>query len=484
MFWTFPFLNMLRWQDAVDMFLVGYILFRLYVLFRGTMIFRILLGLAILWLVQRLASYEGLIVTTWMLQGVTAVAALVVIVVFRHELRAVFQAKTLRAVLWGIPRLGRLTPIDLVADTAFELAQRRHGALIVIPGKDVLGEEVLHSGIVWDGRLSKEMLLSVFWPDNPVHDGAAVAQGDRVAEVGAILPLSHSQDLPSYYGTRHRAALGLAEMTDALVVVVSEERGTVTTASAGRFRIFSTRASLTQALAEHSGVDVEGRGPVRRERLGLGLAALASLLFVIAAWLSFTQGMDTITSIEVPIEYTNRDPNIEILKTSSQTVHLRLSGSAALIKLMRPEQVQARVDLKEAGVGLKVFTVSADQVTLPPGILLQQVDPPEIRVTLDVPVTRTLPLQVDWTGRLADNLVLTQVTLSPTQLQVIGGSQLVGSLSTLYTEPVPLEQIKESGVVEVKPSLSSATLKLAPGARDRVKIRYVVHPREPAGSKG
>lgn len=483
MYFSFPFLNMLRWQDAVDMFLVGYILFRLYVLFRGTMIFRILLGLAILWLVQRLASYEGLIVTTWMLQGVTAVAALVVVVVFRHELRAVFQSKTLRAVLWGIPRLGRLTPIDIVADTAFELAQRRHGALIVVPGKDVLNEEVLHSGIVWDGRLSKEMLLSVFWPDNPVHDGAAVVQGDRVAEVGAILPLSHSQELPSYYGTRHRAALGLAEMTDALVVVVSEERGTVATASEGRFRIFSTRATLTKALAGHLGIDVEGRGPVRRERLGLGLAALASLLFVIAAWLSFTQGMDTITSLEAPIEYTNRDPNIEILKTSSQTVHLRLSGSAALIKLMRPEQVQVRIDLKEAGVGSKVFTVSADQVTLPPGILLQQVDPPAIQVTLDVPVTRTLPLQVDWTGHLPDNLVLTQVTLSPTQLQVIGGSQLVGGLSTLYTEPVPLDQIRESGVLEVKPSLSPSTLKLAPGARDRVKVRYVVHPREPAVSK-
>jgi YbbR domain-containing protein len=90
---------------------------------------------------------------------------------------------------------------------------------------------------------------------------------------------------------------------------------------------------------------------------------------------------------------------------------------------------------------------------------------------------------VDWTGRLADHLLLTQVTLSPTHLQVIGGSQLLGSLSTVYTEPVPLDQIKESGMLEVKPSLSSAMLKLAAGAKDRIKIRYVVQPREPAGAR-
>jgi len=483
MYWSFPLLNIIRWQDVVDILVIGYILFRLYVLFRGTMIFRILIGIAILWFMQRLASYMGLIVTSWMLQGVTAVAALVIIVVFRHEIRAVFQAKTFRSVLWGIPRMARLTPIDLIADSAFELAQRRHGALIVIPGKDVLGEEVLHSGIPWNGRLSKEMLLSIFWPDNPVHDGAAVVQGDRVTEVGAILPLSHSQELPSYYGTRHRAALGLAEMTDALVVVVSEERGTVTTAHEGRFRIFSQRTAFIKTLADHLGVDSGDGGSIRRERWGLALAAVASLLFVIAVWLSFTQGRDTITSIEVPIEYINRDPNIEILGTSAQTVHLRLSGSAALINLVRPEQVQVRINLKDMGVGTKAYTVGADQVDLPPGIVLQQVEPPEIRVTMDVLVTRTLPLQVDWTGHLDDRLVMTQVTLSPTQLPVVGGSQMLEGMSTLYTEQTPLDRITGSGVVEVKPVLSPATLKLAPEAKDRIKVRFVVQERQPAEAK-
>ena len=118
------------------------------------------------------------------------------------------------------------TPVQIITESVYEMAKRRIGALLVFPGKDVL-EELVQSGIPWKGVLSKEMVLSIFWPDNPVHDGAAIIQGDRIVEVGAILPLSRRSDLPSSYGTRHRAALGLAEKTDALILLVSEESGKV-----------------------------------------------------------------------------------------------------------------------------------------------------------------------------------------------------------------------------------------------------------------
>ncbi len=123
---------------------------------------------------------------------------------------------------------GRLSrPIEIITESVFELVRHKLGALIVLPLKKGL-EEVVHGGIPWQGRLSREMLLSIFWDGTPVHDGAIVIQGDQVMEVAAILPLSKSSDLPSHFGTRHRAAAGLTEQTDALVIVVSEERGKVT----------------------------------------------------------------------------------------------------------------------------------------------------------------------------------------------------------------------------------------------------------------
>ena len=208
-------LSSIRWQDVVDIIINSYILFRIYVLFRGTNVFNVLFGVAILWFLQRMAVSEGLIVSSWVLQGVTAVAAFIIIIVFRNEIRSFLQAKNLWPLIWGVPRKATETPLEIIAESVFDLARSRIGGLIVLPGTENL-EDVTQSGISWRGLVSREMIKSIFWQDNPVHDGAAIIQGNRVAEVGVILPLSHRKDLPSNYVTRHRAAAGLAEKTDAL----------------------------------------------------------------------------------------------------------------------------------------------------------------------------------------------------------------------------------------------------------------------------
>ena len=148
------FLDSIRWQDLVDILLNSYILFRLYVLFRGTYVFRVLTGIAILWIIQRLSVFFGLILTSWAMQGITAVAALIIIIVFRNEIRSVLQAKNLKAILWGFPHTTALTPIEIVVDSVGALSRRKIGALIVLPGKeDML--DITQSGISWRGVISK-----------------------------------------------------------------------------------------------------------------------------------------------------------------------------------------------------------------------------------------------------------------------------------------------------------------------------------------
>lgn len=470
------FMMSIRWQDVIDIALNSYILFRLYVLFRGTNVFRVLVGIALLWFFQRISVSLGLIVSSWAIQGITAFAALIIIVVFRNEIRSVLQARNLKAILWGLPQKALHTPIEIIVESVYDLAERHSGALIVFPGKEDLSE-VVQGGIPWRGLVSKEMILNIFWRDNPVHDGAAIIQGNQISEVGVILPLSYRKDLPSHYGTRHRAAAGLAETTDALVVLVSEEKGRVVVAKGSEMDHVRQKSELARRLQEHVGGTTEEWGYLRKEKFEISLAALISILFIIGVWLSFSRGLETLTTLEIPVEYMNRDPGIAIIDTSVNTVKLHLGGSGSLIKSIRPEQVQVKLDLKRAVAGANTFTVEPENITLPPGVFLRRVEPPAVEVTLDVPIKKELPVQVDWVGKLPEHLVLKETNLDPARIWVIGGRQTLKSVATIYTEKVPLDNIRKTGTITVNLVLEPASIMIAPGSKDRVTVVYVTEER-------
>ena len=470
------FLTSIRWQDIVDIILVSYILFRLYILFQGTYVFRVLIGIALLVFFQRIAVFLELIITSWVIQGITAVAAFIIIVVFRNEIRNVLQARKLKAILWGFSIKKAHTPIDIVVESVFELARRHTGALIVFPGKEDLSETV-QSGIPWRGLLSKEMIMSIFWHDNPVHDGAIIVQGDQITQVGVILPLSMRQNLPSYYGTRHRAAAGLAETTDALVIVVSEERGNVVVAKGFSTNIINRKEELSQILLEHVGVTKEEWGYLRKEKIQIGMAALVSILIITGVWFSFTRGVDTLIALEIPVEYMNRDPGMEILDTSANTVRLNLSGSGTLIKSIRPEQVQVKLDLSKAVVGLNTFTITQADIALPPGIFLKGVQPSLVEVNLDIPIKKELPIQLDWAGKLPEHLILAEAKLDTDKIEVVGGTRILKNISTIYTKKIPLDKIKKTGTITVGLAINPASIKIAPGSKKKITVNYVVKRR-------
>ncbi|MGD9372950.1 MAG: DisA protein, partial [Desulfobacterales bacterium] len=133
-------ISSLRWQDIVDIALVSYVLFRFYVLFRGTNVFRVLIGITILWFLQQIAVSLGLIVTSWVIQGIVALAAFIIIVIFRTEIRTVLQARNLKSIFWGVSSKTVITAIETVVQSVHEMADRKCGALIVIPGKEDLEE--------------------------------------------------------------------------------------------------------------------------------------------------------------------------------------------------------------------------------------------------------------------------------------------------------------------------------------------------------
>lgn len=466
----------LRWQDIVDIGLVSYILLRFYVLFRGTNAFRVLIGMTVLWFFQQVAVSLGLVVTSWVVQGVVALGAFIIIVVFRNEIRNVLLARNLKSILWDFSSKTVITAIETIVQSVHEMAQQKCGALLVFPGKEDL-EEVVQGGIPWKGAISKEMILSIFWPDNPVHDGAAIFQGDQINQVAVILPVSRRDDLPSYYGTRHRAALGLAEATDALVILVSEERGDVVVAKDSQLTTVKQKRRLEQVLQEHMGVAVKKGRESRKEKLAFIAAALFSVIFTTGVWFSISRGVDTLVTLQVPLEYTKRDLAMEIVNTSINTVNLELEGSGALIKSIRPDQVQVRLDLSKSKAGPNTFTITRKTISLPPGVVLKGVTPSVVDVELDVLIKKELPVQIDWVGRLPDHFILEEASVVPKTVEIIGGQRMLEKMLTLYTEKVPLNNLEVEGVITANVALNPASLKIAPGSEERVTIRYLTRLR-------
>jgi len=207
------------------------------------------------------------------------------------------------------------------------------------------------------------------------------------------------------------------------------------------------------------------------------VAALVSVLFVTVVWFSFSRGLESIMTMEIPVEFTKRAAEMEILETSVNTVNLKLSGSGSLIRATRPDQVHVKLNLENAVAGRNTYTITRENVSLPPGVFLKEADPRAIEVSLDAIGQKELPIQVDWAGHLADNLVLTQVSVIPDTVKVSGGLRMLKELVTLYTEKVSLDSIAGSGSQKVNLVFSQASLKLLPGAKQKVELHYRIEKR-------
>ena len=322
------------------------------------------------------------------------------------------------------------------------------------------------------------MIESIFWPNNPVHDGAAIIVEDRVSEVGVILPLSHRKDLPSAYGTRHRAAAGLSETTDAMVIVVSEERGAITITRGVEVLNINGKKQFVTALREHLGIRENQSQFLKKRKIELRIAALVSLLIVSGVWFSISRGLDAIKTFDIPVEYANQNPHMELLNTSATSVQLFLRGSRALLKSIRPEQIRVKMDLGKAVAGTNTFAITNDNLSIPPGLSLKEVRPMVVDVNLDTRTKKMLPIQADWVGKLPSDLLLVRAETEPSKVELSGPKTILGGMWTLYTTSIPLNDITDSGEMATKLVIPSAFLRLETGYKDKVEVKYEVRKRK------
>jgi diadenylate cyclase len=225
-----------RWRDALDILLVAAVIYRVFVLFRGTRAVQMVIGLAGLVAVSLLARTLELHSLQWILDNFWSFWVIALVVLFQPELRRALasagQARFFRTLVGGASAEAARV-VDEVASVADSLAGRRIGALIVLERATGL-RQYAELGVALDAIVSADLLTSIFLPYSPLHDGAVFIQSNRVVAAGCFLPLSRNAHLGRALGTRHRAALGISEETDAVAVVVSEETGLMSLAVDGR----------------------------------------------------------------------------------------------------------------------------------------------------------------------------------------------------------------------------------------------------------
>jgi diadenylate cyclase len=248
------FLAQLRWQDILDILLVSFVLYRFFLLIKGTRAVQLLRGMLLLLLAYLVSHALGLNTITWLVQSTATMIIVAIPVVFQPELRRALahigQGDIFRGELL-FPRKSVSPPkaIDEVVTSVKYLARQKIGALIILERNTGLNE-FIETGTIVDALVTAELLSTIFFPNSPLHDGAVIIQNDRIAAAGAVLPLSEGMrgGSKSQYGTRHRAAIGLSETTDCLAIVVSEETGTISVASGGQLRRHISEETLRELL--------------------------------------------------------------------------------------------------------------------------------------------------------------------------------------------------------------------------------------------
>lgn len=380
-------LDLVEIGDLIDILVVTTLVYTAVVWIRRTQAAFVAIGLFVLAAVYVLAEALDLRLTTAIFRGFFAISVVIIVVLFQEELRQLFE----RLGVWSVRRGRRAgpprsMPADILVETLTDLARQHIGALIVLPGQQPVVRHV-RGGLVLDGLVSVPLLKSVFDPHSPGHDGAVIIEGDRVTRFAAHLPLSTNFGALAGVGTRHSAALGLAEVTDALCLVASEERGQISVAHDGRLRRLADPVELTAEIArflqETQPRDGGRRSFLRQLVREHWVEKVASLVFVSALWYAVVPGSRPVQrTFPVEVHVSNLPPTLVLDDVKPAEISVTLSGLRREFLLFNPRLLRVNLDARLATAGRRTFQVADRDVRYPKSLALEGVEPDSVRISV------------------------------------------------------------------------------------------------------
>src|SRR5262249_999710 len=314
----------------------------------------------------------------------SAISAVIIVALSQENLRRLLGRLGVWTLRRGRSPAARAAPADILVEALTDMARHHVGALVVLPGTQPIARHV-RGGLPLDGVLSVPLLESIFDPHSPGHDGAMIVDGDHVTRFAAHLPLSTNFRALAGVGTRHSAALGLAELTDALCIVSSEERGEISIARDGRLRRLSDPATLTaeldRFLREVRPGDGERQSFWRHLIREHWSEKAASLLSVPALWLAVGPGARPLErTFKVPVEVVNLPTGLVLDEVKPHDVEVKLSGLRREFYLFNPRFLRITLDARPAGDGQRTFPVQDRDLHFPKSLTLERIEPDSVRI--------------------------------------------------------------------------------------------------------
>ena len=379
-------------KDAADILIVAVVIYFVIIFIRQTRSYFIFNSVIFLIVIDFLSNAFNLTLTRQIFEPLLAFFLFIFVIVFQREIRRFFRWFAAGKMISLSEAPASSENIATIAKAVFDMAKKKIGALIVFPGEYPL-EDLLDGGILLNGSISYPLIVSIFDATSPGHDGAMLIDHDKIERFALHLPLA--EDFKSTaVGTRHRAAVGITERTDALVVVVSEERGVVSIAEGGSLRTIENETDLIATL----NIYIKETSPaesysfwhyffvrnVGSKVVSIGLAGILWFVFVFQTGVVQQQ-------FSVPIEFRYLPKNLTVSDANVDTIEITLSGNNHDISTLDPSTLKVTADLSAATQGEDSIPLSTSDFTVPKYLTVVDFLPKEIRV--DVATTSATSTQ-------------------------------------------------------------------------------------------
>jgi uncharacterized protein (TIGR00159 family) len=432
----------IRIQDIADILIMTFLLYQLYSWFRGTRAIQVLLGLGVVTLIYFATRFLDLYMTSWVLQELGTVLIVLIIVVFQTEIRqALYRFSLLRHML-DSRQDTQHSQFQDIAETLFRMAANRTGALIVFQGNESL-HDLMTNGVVINSEISPQMLESIFYDGAPFHDGAALINNGRIEKAACHLPLSVNPDVPQHLGTRHRAALGLSERSDAVIVAISEERGEVSLVTAGTILLMNSPTDLIMALDGLLRSEAERPRVTLRQRVFSNLfPKIALLLGVCAFWGLITTRQGQITTVTAPVRLHGVPDSLFLLRTLPEDVTVQIKAMSSLAPPPSKLDLTAEIDASGMTEGTTIIRVNHEDITTPSGMIITAVSPSSVRVTAEKKLRKSVPVRAVIKGRLPAGQSSFLVTCEPGSVDIEGPASQISQITSVATEEIDAGQLK------------------------------------------
>jgi len=458
----YTFFQNIRVVDVLDILIISSFLYIVLNLLRQRASRHSLYSFLLILAVYVLARITGMYLTELLIEGLFIIILIGFIVVFQSDIRRIIDR------IGNYKFFNKSGPVSsdmatsILTEAICKMADQRMGALIAFKGQEDWGRHV-HGGIELDGKITIPLLHSIFNTKAPGHDGAVLSDGQRVLKFGVHLPLSTNLNELSIGGTRHTAALGLSEKCDALIIVVSEERGAISIAQNGQIKQLESHADLKKHLDDfwaeyHQSDPASFKLWAERRNMKTALAA-SSLAFIL--WLSFAYPSETVfRTYDLPIEYSNLESTFYTLQDAAPLqARLTLSGSKQAFRNFDPSKAIISFDMTSEDLEELELNIGSNNIKLPAGLHLYKADPPTLQLRKKHFVTTELPVKVPTTGTIAEGFEIDSIVTSPKFVTVLIDTE-AASIDSILTDPVDLSKIKEESTLQKKLQMEGDKLRL------------------------